>query len=388
VSVLPLPLLLSWFLGLLVTFALIFSAWTIYHIARRRRRRLLTKRERRIIVASAIVMLFCLAGRPIVLLFYHSGDGPEHRASTNGTFLDRPDGARLHVQSEGPAGAGTIVLTHGWGADSDMWQYARRDLAGRYRVVTWDLRGLGDSTEPRDRNYSLDAMADDLHAVVGATSGPVVLAGHSIGGMINLTYARRHPADLDGKVVGIVEMNSTYTNPVRTTRHGSLATKLQKPVAEPLLHATIALSPVVRVINTLRYWSGVSHIQNASQSFAGTETRGQVDFVSRYEVLSSPAVVARGALAMFHWDATEVLDDIPVPVLLIAGPQDTTTLPAASEDMRTKLPHARMALAGPAKHMGPIERNHEYDAAILAFAQHCFTRDNQESRRAEPSSGN
>jgi len=140
VSVLPLPLLLSWFLGLLVTVALIFSAWTIYHIARRRRRRLLMKRERRIIVASAIVMLFCLAGRPIVLLFYHSGDGPEHRASTNGAFLDRPDGTRLHVQSEGPAGAGTIVLTHGWGADSDMWQYARRDLAGRYRVVTWDLR--------------------------------------------------------------------------------------------------------------------------------------------------------------------------------------------------------------------------------------------------------
>src|SRR5204863_3434005 len=98
----------------------------------------------------------------------------------------------------------------------------------------------------------------------------------------------------------------------------AVAHALQKPLAEPILRATIALSPLVRVMNALRYYSGMSHLQNALQSFAGTETPGQVEFVSRYELLSEPSVIARGGLAMFHWDASKVLPKIPVPVLLIA----------------------------------------------------------------------
>src|SRR4051812_42771123 len=47
-------------------------------------------------------------------------------------------------------------------------------------------------------------------------NGPVILVGHSIGGMINLTFSRRHPELLGSKVRGIVEMNSTYTNPTST----------------------------------------------------------------------------------------------------------------------------------------------------------------------------
>jgi pimeloyl-ACP methyl ester carboxylesterase len=280
-----------------------------------------------------------------------------------------------------------MVFTHGWGADSDLWQYARRDLVPAYRVVTWDIRGLGASTQPTDRDYSLDRMAEDLKAVVASVDGPVVLVGHSIGGMINLTYARRYPADLGTKVLGIAELNSTYTNPVRTTKGASLATALQKPIAEPLLYATIVLSPLVRVMNTLRYFSGVSHVQNARQTFAGTETRQQLDFVSRYEMLSTPSVIARGGLAMFHWDASDALSKISVPVLVIAGNQDTTTLPEASAHMRDRIPGAQLVVAAPAKHMGLIERHGEYNAALSSFAAACFRRYPLESHRSEPSIG-
>jgi pimeloyl-ACP methyl ester carboxylesterase len=223
-----------------------------------------------------------------------------------------------------------------------LWQYAKRDLVTDYRMVTWDLPGLGNSGQPPDRDYSLDRMADDLRAVVSATPGPVILVGHSIGGMINLTFGGRYPDLLGSKVRGIVEMNSTYTNPTSTTKGAAVAKALQKPVAEPMLHAVIALSPLVRVMNALRYYNGMSHLQNALQSFAGTQTPGQVDFISRYEVLSAPSVVARGGLAMFHWDASKVLDKVTVPVLLIAADRDTTTLPAASEYMRRTLPRAEL----------------------------------------------
>ena len=61
-------------------------------------------------------------------------------------------------------------------------------------------------------------MADDLRAVVWATPGPVILVGHSIGRMINLTFADRYPDLLGSKVKRIVVMNSTYTNPTSTKR--------------------------------------------------------------------------------------------------------------------------------------------------------------------------
>jgi pimeloyl-ACP methyl ester carboxylesterase len=74
----------------------------------------------------------------------------------------------------------------------------------------------------------------------------------------------------------------------------------------------------------------------------------------------------------FHWDASNVLDKIHVPVLLIAGDRDTTTLPAASEHMSRTLPRAELAMIGPAKHMGLLERHREYNEAVRAFAKRCF----------------
>jgi pimeloyl-ACP methyl ester carboxylesterase len=126
-------------------------------------------------------------------------------------------------------------------------------------------------------------------------------------------------------VQGIVQLNTTYTNPVRTVKGHELQERLQEPVYEPLLHVITAVSPVVRGLNWLGYQSGLIHLQTASSSFAGTETREQLDFASRYYYRSSRAVVARGTLGMLHWDASDVLDRIPVPVLIVSGDQDTTS---------------------------------------------------------------
>jgi pimeloyl-ACP methyl ester carboxylesterase len=92
----------------------------------------------------------------------------------------------------------------------------------------------------------------------------------------------------------------------------------------------------------------MGHVQNAIQSLAGTETAAQVDFVSRYEMLSAPSVVALGALGMFHWDATAVLPRIHVPVLLIAGDRDATTFRRQAGHMQKENRHASLVEAGTA----------------------------------------
>ncbi len=320
------------------------------------------------LIGLAVAMLLLLfAGHYLVGLFFTSSahDSDERVVTTR---LKGPSGADLAVEVLGPADGPVLVLTHGWGADGREWSYFK-NLADQYRLVTWDLPGLGASTAIPDGQYTMEKMAADLHAVVNvAGDRPVVLVGHSIGGMLNLTYARLYPADLGSRVKGIVQLNTTYTNPLRTTKNADQHLARQKSLYEPLLHVIELASPAVRAAGWLSYMSGLAHLQLASQSFAGTETRDELDFAARYAYRSSPDVVSRGVLAMMNWDATDALARISIPVLIMTGPQDTTTLPEASDVMKARMPQASLVVVDPAAHLGPIEQHERYTAEIRAFA--------------------
>lgn len=284
--------------------------------------------------------------------------------------LRRPGGAEIRVECYGPPDAPPLVLTHGWGANSTEWYYVKKALAGRFRVVVWDLPGLGLSKKPDDNDYRLETLAGHLDAVVAAACGdrPAVLAGHSIGGMITLTYARLFPGALGTRAAGLVVVHSTYTNPVRTTRHAALYTALEKPVLVPLLHLTVWLWPLVWALNWLSYLNGSAHRSTHKESFAGTETRGQLDFVARFMPHARPDVLARGMFGMLAYDATPVLPTIPVPVLVVEGDRDTTCTPEASRTIAREVPRPDLLSLSPARHMGLIERHAAFDPALAEFA--------------------
>ena len=216
-------------------------------------------------------------------------------------------------------------------------------------------------------------MARDLDAILTFLGPcPVILVGHSIGGMIILTLCRLFPDTLGRRVSGMVLAHTTYTNPVRTTAKHRLATALQKPVLEPLLHLAIWLSPVLWLLNVLSYLNGSAHRSTARQSFAGTQTRQQVEFVTRCVLHTSPAVLARGMLGMLRYDATATLPTIGVPVLIVAGDQDTTTLPDASTFMQAAIPDAQLTTLAPAKHQGLLEHHAQFAQRVAAFCDACL----------------
>jgi pimeloyl-ACP methyl ester carboxylesterase len=272
------------------------------------------------------------------------------------------------VEFYGPEQGPPIVLTHGWGIDSQEWRYVRRHLADHHRLILWDLPGLGRSSQPTNRDYSLEKMAHDLDAVVELAGGrPVTLVGHSIGGMIILTYCRLFPEALGSRVSGLVLAHSTYTNPVKTTSWAAFYTALQKPLLEPLLHLTIALAPLVRLMNVLSYLNGSAHRSTDRSSFSGRETREQLDFMARYTAKDSPAVLARGMLAMFGYDATGTLGTIPVPSLIVTGGRDPVTLAEASVTMAETIPRATLLRLDEAKHAGHFEFHHAFVPAVREF---------------------
>jgi NAD(P)-dependent dehydrogenase (short-subunit alcohol dehydrogenase family)/pimeloyl-ACP methyl ester carboxylesterase len=103
---------------------------------------------------------------------------------------------RLNVIEQGKPDAPTVVLVHGYPDNSSIWDGVAKRLAGRFRVVRYDVRGCGDSDAPSDRrDYTLDQLAGDLAAVVRAVSphGPVHLVAHDWGS-IQAWHAVTEPA--------------------------------------------------------------------------------------------------------------------------------------------------------------------------------------------------
>jgi pimeloyl-ACP methyl ester carboxylesterase len=115
------------------------------------------------------------------------------------------DGVPLHVEVDGDESAPlTVVLSHGFTARLAEWELQRAALRKRARLVLWDQRGHGRSGWTKLTQATIDRTGRDLGQVLDAVAptGPVVLAGHSMGGMSILALARQRPELFGDRVVG------------------------------------------------------------------------------------------------------------------------------------------------------------------------------------------
>ena len=118
------------------------------------------------------------------------------------------DGVSLYyeVHGDGPV----LLLTHGFSATSQMWKGQIDPLAPHFKVVTWDMRGHGQSDYPADpAAYSEEATVADMAALLDAVGAKeAIVGGLSLGGYMSLAFHRTHPnrvrallmaVNLDGK---------------------------------------------------------------------------------------------------------------------------------------------------------------------------------------------
>ena len=115
------------------------------------------------------------------------------------------DGVHLHVEVDELAGAPvTVLFSHGFTAQLGEFLLQREGLRGRVRVVLYDQRGHGRSDRTHYEHATIDQLGRDLQQVLAATcpTGPVVLAGHSMGGMTLMSWARQFPEEVGARVVG------------------------------------------------------------------------------------------------------------------------------------------------------------------------------------------
>ena len=130
------------------------------------------------------------------------------------------DGVRLHVEIDGNDLPGpTFVFAHGYVENVDVWHYPRVALRDSFRMVLYDQRSHGASGRSPIDHITMGQLASDLKSVIDeTTNGPVILVGHSMGGMTIMEFARNYPEYFDHQVQAAVLINTSsgrmmVTNP-------------------------------------------------------------------------------------------------------------------------------------------------------------------------------
>lgn len=169
-----------------------------------RRRRSAASRLRRVAFGFLVLLLFVPVGG---LLFQAISTALERAAVVPPGQIVTVDGARLHVYCSGSEAAPPVFLETGMGVVSDAWFRVQEDLAQDHRVCRYDRAGTGHS-EPFDGAKDAGAAADrlaELAQIVGIDR-PILIAGHSYGGLIARIFAHRYPE----RTAGLVLVDSAH----------------------------------------------------------------------------------------------------------------------------------------------------------------------------------
>jgi pimeloyl-ACP methyl ester carboxylesterase len=256
------------------------------------------------------------------------------------------DGARLHVEVHGPEGAPAVVLAHGWTCSTAFWAAQIRDLAVDHRVVAYDQRGHGRS--PASPACSVDALADDLEAVLEATLAPgeqAVIAGHSMGGMTVMAAATRAAFREHAAAVLLCSTGSSRLvaeSTVVPLRPGRLRTWLTKHI----LGSRAPLGPVTPVARRILKY--------------GTMGPG-----SAPHMVEACARIVHACPRKVRYSWSQVLDlldldhgvrSLDVPTAVVAGTADRLTPPVHARELVAALPWCVGLTELPGLgHMTPVE---------------------------------
>ena len=279
------------------------------------------------------------------------------------------DGTRLHIETHGPAAAPTLVLVHGFSLNLKIWHYQVRDLPPSHRLVVYDARGHGRSEKARDGDWSLDALARDLEAVVREHGGPnpLVLVGHSMGGMTVMRFCEMFPEQIGTRVGGLTLVNTTAADVMGGMLPGAArrATAAIQMIQEG---AVRALASNAGRVDRLRGRSrDLAYLAVRTMGLGPKALPSVVEFVESVLAETPTEVWASLIPPLLGMDVSKVLELIDVPTLIVAGSHDRLTPTGAAARMANAIKGAELSMIHDAGHMSMLERPNSFNARLRAF---------------------
>lgn len=240
-------------------------------------------------------------------------------------------------------GAGRIVMfLHPIGTRGAFWDAVVERIAGRYRCITVDLRGHGDSDVPRER-FSFDDLADDaLELLRLERAAGAVIAGCSLGGMVTQGIALKAPELL----AGIVLADTNY----RQTPEGR---KVAQQRADASLDGMQGM-----LDSTLTRWFPAPFL---------ALNPPEVQACRAWLLDDDPVVFSWGWEAIRDLDYGDRLKDIKLPALVLRGSVDASSQRESMQAIAKLLPRARYAEIEGAGHVAPLEQPEAFSALLREF---------------------
>jgi pimeloyl-ACP methyl ester carboxylesterase len=272
------------------------------------------------------------------------------------------DGSPLFYESWGERGEATpVLLCDGIGCDGYVWRHLRQDLAHR-TCIHPHYRGHGRTAAPRDpARVTIQDLADDVACVLDdALVERAVLIGHSMGVQVALETYRRHR----DRVAGLILICGAPSHPLRTFR-GSAALEDWLPMIQKWIQRVPrVINRVTRVMLPTRLAYEV-----ASRLEIRRELIEPADFMPYLEGMAridARLFVAMLSAAGAH-SAEDLLPEVAVPTLVVAGGRDGFTPPERSRAIAAAVPDAELLEIPNASHTAPIEHPHLVNFTIRDF---------------------
>ena len=251
----------------------------------------------------------------------------------------------IAIYKEGVPEATPLIFVHGFPLSHEMWKPQREFFSKSHSVISYDLRGHGQS-DVGDGQYTLEHYVDDLFMLMDHLKLECsVVCGLSMGGYIALRAFEREP----GRFLGLVLCD----------------TKSEADSDE----AKLKRAGAIRHIKKTGMAPFVEEFTKTVLSEKTLQTKPElVHFVKGMMQRNSPLGVCGALLALAaRTDTTRVLPKISVPTMILVGQEDKVTPPATAQAMLKSIPQAALHLIPDAGHLSNLENPAAFNGFLDAF---------------------
>lgn len=244
------------------------------------------------------------------------------------------NGLEVYYTEQG-SGDETMVFGHGLLMDTSMWDAVAPQFANQYRVICFDFRGQGKTADP-GHGYDIDMLVKDVSAFIQAISiKPVHYVGLSMGGMVGLPLAARHPHLLRSL---ILLDTSAQAEPRRNSIKYAVMTAIVK---------SFGVKPLVPAILPLMF--GKSTLNNPAK-------REIVSYWKQKLLALKKAIVGPVSGVTKRRDVTSELVNIKCPTLMIVGDEDRTTPLSCAENIAAHIANVELKIIPQCGHSSALEK--------------------------------
>ena len=282
------------------------------------------------------------------------------------------DGVGLHVEIDdfrAPSVSDdlTVIFSHGYSLNQDSWHFQRRDLRPFARLVFADQRAHGKSKKGDRTRSNVDQLGFDLGRIVDEVGGdgPIVLVGHSMGGMSVMALAAHRPELFtDGPIAGVALL-ATTAGGLSESPFGMPAPvgKALHRIAPSVVDAALAQGDLIefgrRYGNDLGLWLTKKYSFGSNVSPALTNFTSEMINATPIEVIAEflPGLEA-------HEKADALAAMTGIESLVMVGDKDLLTPPSHSAAIIQRMPGAEFELLADTGHMLMLERFPEVNYAL------------------------